>query len=112
MGRIEPKILKIQALWRQQFTCSQNQGRTIAQGVLDNTLGFAGIAGDSVYCISDPPDTLVGNPASGGNISGVFVGPGINSNVFDPSQANIGKNNIYYYVYFIDQTIFGSDTIC
>jgi len=90
----------------------ENTADTTSIDILDNTLGFAGIAGDSVYCISDPPDTLVGNPASGGNVSGVFVGPGMTGNVFDPSQASIGKNNIYYYVYFVDQTIFGNDTIC
>ncbi len=90
----------------------ENLADTTTIDILDNTLGFTGILGDSVYCVTDPPDTLVGNPASGGNIHGVFVGPGMNGNVFDPSQASIGKNNIYYYVYFIDQTIFGNDTIC
>lgn len=90
----------------------ENTVDTTTIAILDNTLGFAGILGDSVYCVTDPPDTLLGSPPSSGNVSGVFAGPGMNGNVFDPSQASIGKNNIHYYVYFIDQTIFGNDTIC
>ena len=75
--------------------------------ILDNTLGFASFTGDTVYCVTDPPDTLIGLPSGG-----VFSGPGINGNMFDPSQANLGKNKILYTVYFIDITVFGNDTMC
>ncbi|MBU2649533.1 MAG: gliding motility-associated C-terminal domain-containing protein [Bacteroidetes bacterium] len=86
--------------------CAASLDTTTIQ-ILDNTLGVAGIVADSIYCIYDAPDTLVGLPGGG-----VFAGPGIDSIVFDPAVAGIGVHSIKYSVYFVDQTIFGTDTIC
>lgn len=75
--------------------------------ILDNTMGVAGIITDSIYCVYDAPDTLIGLPAGG-----VFTGPGLDSIVFDPGAAGVGVHTITYSLYFVDQTIFGTDTIC
>jgi len=43
------------------------------------------------YCQSDPAIQLVGTPTGG-----VFTGPGIVGNTFNPASANIGNNTITY----------------
>ncbi len=80
---------------------------TTTINILDNTMGVGGIISDSIYCISGSPDTLEGTPPGG-----VFSGPGMDSTVFDPAVAGVGTHTINYQHYFIDVTIFGTDTIC
>jgi hypothetical protein len=43
------------------------------------------------YCVYDAPATLTGTPAGG-----IFSGPGMVGNVFNPALANIGNNVITY----------------
>ncbi|HXH17987.1 MAG TPA: lysyl oxidase family protein, partial [Chitinophagales bacterium] len=50
---------------------------------------FTGL--DSLYEISNSPDTLSGTPPGG-----IFSGPGIAGNIFDPLQAGIGFHTITY----------------
>ncbi|MFC2107480.1 choice-of-anchor L domain-containing protein, partial [Bacteroidota bacterium] len=72
-----------------------NESDTIEFLLLDNSISYVGL--DSLYCSSDPSDTLQGYPSNG-----VFSGWGMNGNIFDPSGANTGTNTITYSYYFID----------
>lgn len=53
------------------------------------TVSFTGLA--SPYCESDAPATLTGSP-----VGGVFTGPGITGNTFDPGLAGAGVHTITY----------------
>ena len=46
----------------------------------------------SEYCAADDVDTLIGTPTGG-----IYVGPGVLGNIFDPSVADTGTHVIYYY---------------
>jgi len=52
-------------------------------------VSFTGLA--ATYCSNAPSVTLTGNP-----IGGIFSGPGITGNVFDPANAGVGTHNIQY----------------
>lgn len=54
--------------------------------------GFSGL--NSTYCTTDPPVTLTVTGTSGG----IFSGPGVSGNTFDPSQAGSGTHQITYTV--------------
>jgi hypothetical protein len=60
-----------------------------AQGVSPTPVGFTGL--NSSYILSDAPSTLVGSPSGG-----VFIGPGVTGNTFDPASAGIGSHSITY----------------
>jgi len=50
------------------------------------------LALDSMYCLGDKPDTLVGNPAGG-----TFSGQGITGNIFNPDFAGAGGPYLITY---------------
>ncbi len=58
------------------------------------TLTINGLS--SNYCLTAPPATLTGSPSPG-----VFSGPGITGNIFDPSIAGIGTHTITYHHYYV-----------
>lgn len=67
---------------------------TTTQTIVVNSLPAASFSGLSVkYCISAAPVTLNGSPAGG-----VFSGPGITGNIFDPAAAGTGIKTITYTV--------------
>lgn len=49
---------------------------------------------DSLYCSTDPILTLVGSP-----VGGVFSGPGVSGNTFDPNAAGVGGPYTLTYTY-------------
>ena len=65
---------------------SQTQQTTVTSLSVVN---FTGLGTD--YCVYDPPVTLIGQPAGG-----IFSGPGIVGNDFDPSIAGEGSHIINY----------------
>ncbi len=46
---------------------------------------------ETLYCTIDLPIVLVGDP-----VGGVFTGPGMSSNIFDPAAAGVGVHTITY----------------
>lgn len=52
---------------------------------------FTGL--EETYCVSDEPSTLVGEPGTG-----VFSGPGMTGDVFDPAMAGPGTHTITYTI--------------
>ena len=52
-------------------------------------VNFMGL--NSGYCLANPPSTLVGNPAGG-----IFTGPGVSGNSFDPAMAGAGAHTVMY----------------
>ena len=50
---------------------------------------FTGLNGG--YCLTNPATALTGNPSGG-----IFTGPGISGNTFDPSLAGVGSHTITY----------------
>ncbi|MFN6115017.1 MAG: LamG-like jellyroll fold domain-containing protein [Flavobacteriales bacterium] len=60
-----------------------------AQGVSPTPVSFTGL--NSSYILADQPSTLSGTPAGG-----VFIGPGVTGNTFDPASAGIGSHSIIY----------------
>ncbi|MCF8298418.1 MAG: right-handed parallel beta-helix repeat-containing protein [Saprospiraceae bacterium] len=67
------------------------------------TVSFSGLA--TTYCKNGTPSTLVGVPSGG-----VFSGPGINGNIFNPANASIGSQQIIY-TYTSGGSCTGSDTL-
>jgi hypothetical protein len=62
---------------------------------------------DSSYCINDASVELVAEPSGG-----LFSGPGISGNTFDPSQALVGENVITYnYTDSVGCGAFAADTL-
>lgn len=60
--------------------------------VFVSSIPSASIGGvNSSYCSNGTTDTLIGFPSGG-----VFNGPGMSGNVFDPSVAGVGNHNIVY----------------
>jgi hypothetical protein len=57
------------------------------------TVSFTGL--NAEYCADDMPDTLLGTPAVAG---GVFLGKGMDNNVFKPADAQAGNWKIIYHV--------------
>ncbi|MDP3463630.1 MAG: T9SS type A sorting domain-containing protein [Bacteroidales bacterium] len=57
-----------------------------------------------VYCLNDQPGTLYGDPEGG-----VFSGPGVNDNIFNPLIAGDGVHEVIYY-YLNDFGCSNSDT--
>lgn len=86
--------------------CDPTNDTTVVE-ILDNTTAIPAFGLQSEFCYDDDPVELSGAPPGG-----VFSGPGVAGNVFYPNQANSGYNEIYYTIYFIDHTAFGTDTIC
>ena len=86
--------------------CDPTADTTVIQ-ILDNTTAIPIFNLQSEFCVDSDPVELTGSPPGG-----VFSGPGIIDNVFYPALANNGVNEIFYTVFFIDQTAFGADTIC
>lgn len=80
---------------------------TTVISIFDNTTAIPSFGIQNEFCQDSDPVTLSGSPPGG-----VFAGPGISGNIFDPTQANSGLNEIFYTVYYIDQTAFGVDTFC
>ena len=58
------------------------------------TISISGL--NNSYCVTDMPSTLTGSPTPG-----VFSGPGISGNAFDPSIAGVGTHTITYHHYYI-----------
>lgn len=57
-----------------------------------NPLPVVSVSGyNASYCVYEAPDTVVGSP-----VGGIFSGPGMVGNVFNPALANIGNNVITY----------------
>jgi len=48
------------------------------------------------YCVTDGSSNLTGSPAPG-----VFSGPGITGNTFNPSTAGVGTHTILYHHYYV-----------
>jgi hypothetical protein len=60
-----------------------------AQGVSPTPVSFTGL--NSSYTLADQPSPLSGTPAGG-----VFIGPGVTGNTFDPASAGVGSHSIIY----------------
>jgi hypothetical protein len=60
-----------------------------AQGVSPTPVSFSGL--NSSYTLADQPSPLSGTPAGG-----VFIGPGVTGNTFDPASAGVGSHSITY----------------
>ena len=52
---------------------------------------FTGL--EPTYCVTDPASTLVGDP-----LDGVFSGPGISGENFDPAVAGVGSHTVTYEI--------------
>ncbi len=62
------------------------------QNITVNPLPLVTFVGlDTLYDVSDPASTLIGGPSGG-----TFLGPGINSDEFDPALAGVGFHDIFY----------------
>ncbi|MFO8054789.1 MAG: T9SS type A sorting domain-containing protein [Bacteroidales bacterium] len=74
------------------YGCSAVKQRTV---VVDSVpdVSFSGLKPE--YCMDETPDTLSGTPDISG---GVFLGKGVNGNVFDPAVATQGNWDIIYHV--------------
>lgn len=70
---------------------------------IENVL-FAGL--NSNYTVNDSPQTLLGAPSGG-----VFIGPGINGDSFDPNVAGIGSHGISY-VFLDGNGCVGAYSLC
>ncbi|HSG68117.1 MAG TPA: T9SS type A sorting domain-containing protein, partial [Bacteroidales bacterium] len=75
--------------------------------ILDYTTGIPSFGLQNEFCQDDPPLELVGAPPGG-----IFEGPGVVDDMFYPSLANSGMNEINYTIFYLDVTAFGTDTIC
>lgn len=60
-----------------------------SQGVSPTPVSFSGL--NSSYTLADAPSTLVGSPPGG-----VFIGPGVTGNSFDPAAAGVGSHSVTY----------------
>ena len=60
-------------------------------GLSSDPVSFTGL--NSGYSTSDPPSILSGTPAGG-----LFIGPGISGNTFDPALAGEGTHGITYMI--------------
>ncbi|MEP7166034.1 MAG: hypothetical protein ABI741_15130 [Ferruginibacter sp.] len=71
--------------------CSKSATRTIQVNALP-TVSFSGLA--ATYCTTNPAVTLTGSPAGG-----IFSGPGVSGNTFNPATAGAGGpyNIVYSY---------------
>lgn len=58
------------------------------------TLSISGL--NSSYCVSDASSNLTGSPTPG-----VFSGPGITGNTFNPATAGTGTHTITYHNYYV-----------
>ena len=67
-------------------TNSSTQTVTVSSGP---TVSFSGLL--TSYCVNSSSSTLTGNPSGG-----VFTGPGISGNTFNPAVAGVGTHTIYY----------------
>jgi hypothetical protein len=75
--------------------------------ILDNSTTITSFGLQSEFCESDNPYPLIGVPAGG-----IFSGPGVVGDTFYPNLANSGMNEITYTSYYIDVTMWGTDTLC
>jgi len=84
-------------------SCSSITSQTVeVLEILDPT--FTGLVLD--YCLNDAPDTLTATVAGG-----IFSGPGVNSNVFDPSAAGNGTHTITYTLTNSNGCVSSSDQV-
>ncbi len=68
--------------------CANPATQTVTVHALP-TISFSGL--NTSYCINGTASTLTGSPAGG-----IFSGPGITGNVFDPAVAGVGTHTITY----------------
>ena len=87
-----------------ESACSTEED-TLELLILDNTIELSGL--DTLYCSSDPTQTLTLYPPTG-----VLTGPGATGTTFNPAIANMGMNIIQYTNYFIDYSLLPNDTVC
>jgi len=59
------------------------------QGISPTPVSYSGL--NSSYTLADAPVTLTGTP-----FGGVFIGPGVSGNTFDPASAGVGQHSIIY----------------
>ncbi|HLG02873.1 MAG TPA: T9SS type A sorting domain-containing protein, partial [Bacteroidia bacterium] len=69
--------------------CNSSPSQVIVQVNANPVVSFAGL--NSGYCLSNPAVTLSGNPPGG-----IFTGPGVSGNTFDPAFAGAGTHTIMY----------------
>lgn len=60
-----------------------------SQGISPSPVAYSGL--NSSYTLADAPSQLSGTPAGG-----VFIGPGVSGNTFDPASAGVGQHSIIY----------------
>ncbi|MFT3737702.1 MAG: PKD domain-containing protein [Breznakibacter sp.] len=79
-----------------QYGCTASKSITVTVNPLP-TVDFTTPGNDYVFCSNDAQVVLTGNP-SGGTFSNLTGSSGIilGSNIFDPSQAQIGNNYVVY----------------
>ena len=75
--------------------------------IFDNTTAIPYFGLQNEFCRNNNPVVLTGTPPGG-----EFSGPGMVADTFYPALANNGLNEIYYTAYYIDENLFGTDTIC
>jgi hypothetical protein len=85
-GKIDDVGIWNRALDECEIQALYNAG---AQGVSPTPVSFSGL--NSSYVLADQPSPLSGTPAGG-----VFIGPGVAGNTFDPASAGVGSHSITY----------------
>ncbi len=95
---------RIYLLMSYESACN-NELDTLMIRIFDYSMDFVGL--DTLHCETDIPDTLSGYP-----VGGIYSGNGVTGNIFDPSQANYGLNQVSYTYYYLDETQIPADTIC
>jgi len=95
-------------IWDRALTPSEISGLYDAQGpqqcVSATPVNYSGL--DATYMISDAASSLTGTPSGG-----VFIGPGIVGDIFDPSEAGLGTHSIMY-VYVDENNCVNSAGYC
>lgn len=78
-------------VWNVALTSGEVQDlfNSQSQCISPSAASFAGLA--SSYTVSDAPEALIGTPPGG-----VYFGPGISGNSFNPNTAGVGTHGISY----------------
>jgi len=86
-------IIDAFGIWDRALTPNEIATLYDAQGeqpcLSATTVSYTGL--DASYLINDAPSPLLGTPTGG-----VFIGPGVTGDTFDPSQAGLGTHSIMY----------------